>query len=90
MTTFHSLDCEETTMFCAFSSDVKLFSSRILDQAGSGHIPGRISRHKRKGLQVETGQGVIEVGEIQYPGKRRMASVDFLRGFDLPDGSILE
>jgi methionyl-tRNA formyltransferase len=38
---------------------------------------------------VETGQGVVGIREIQYPGKKRLGADDFLRGFSLPEGTLL-
>jgi methionyl-tRNA formyltransferase len=68
---------------------IKMFSPRILDEECLGTVPGRIVR-KRKGiLAIETGKGIIEIGEAQCPGKRRLPSKDFLMGFSLPEGAIL-
>jgi methionyl-tRNA formyltransferase len=68
---------------------IKMFSPRILDEECLDTVPGRIVR-KRKGiLAVETGKGIIEIGEAQCPGKKRLPSKDFLMGFSLPEGAIL-
>ena len=70
--------------------EVKLFSSRVATQARAGEgIPGRVIRPKDGGLIVETGQGALEIKEIQYPGKKRLPAADFLRGFELPEGTQL-
>ncbi|MDB9822480.1 methionyl-tRNA formyltransferase [Deltaproteobacteria bacterium] len=68
---------------------LKLFSSRVLNERGSDSVPGRVVRANRAGLHVESGKGVIEIGEVQYPGKKRLPSKDFLMGFSLPEGTIL-
>jgi methionyl-tRNA formyltransferase len=68
---------------------VKLFSPRILDEECHDPVPGRVMR-KRKGiLAIETGKGIIEIGEAQCPGKKRLPSKDFLMGFPLAEGVIL-
>ena len=41
------------------------------------------------GLTIACGTGAIEVTELQPEGKPRMAAADFLRGTDLPAGTIL-
>ena len=68
---------------------IKLFTPKILDRPHGDLIPGRVRNHAESGLAVETGNGIIEIGEIQYPGKKRLLCRDFLRGFSLPTGTIL-
>ncbi len=41
------------------------------------------------GLTIACGTGAIEITELQPEGKPRMAAADFLRGTDLPPGTIL-
>lgn len=41
------------------------------------------------GLTIACGTGAIEITELQPEGKPRMATADFLRGTDLPAGTIL-
>ena len=67
---------------------IKLFSSRILDEACSDTVPGRVVRKRKGSLVVETGKGIVEIGEVQYPGKKRLSSKDFLMGFPVPEGTI--
>jgi methionyl-tRNA formyltransferase len=68
---------------------VKLFSSRVVDEDRLDVVPGKVIRDEGGGLCVETGQGVIEVREIQYTGKKRLSVPDFLRGFSLTEGTVL-
>jgi len=68
---------------------IKLFSPRILDEECPDTVPGRVLRKKKGTLAVEAGKGVIEIGEAQCPGKKRLPSKDFLMGFPLPEGAIL-
>lgn len=69
--------------------ELKLFKSRVINEARSDGIPGRVMGEKDKRFRVETGRGVIEIGEVQFPGKKRLPAGDFLRGFSLPDGTVL-
>jgi len=68
---------------------IKLFSSRVIDESGPDVIPGRITALNRQEVVVEAGAGRIGVRELQIPGKKRLAAGDFLRGFPLPQGTIL-
>jgi len=69
--------------------EVKLFSSRVVDEDRLDVVPGRVVRHGGEGLLVETAQGRIEIKEMQYSGKKKLSAIDFLRGVSLPEGSIL-
>ena len=67
---------------------IKLFSSTVVDRSGLDGVPGRVVRHTKEAIHVDTGQGIIGIREIQYPGKKRLSIPDFLRGFPLPEGTI--
>ena len=67
---------------------IKLFSSTVVDRSGLDGVPGRVVRHTKEAIHVDTGQGMIGIREIQYPGKKRLSIPDFLRGFPLPEGTI--
>lgn len=69
--------------------ELKLFAARVEDANKPGEVPGRVLGAKAEGLLVETTQGVVEIREVQYPGRRRMPASEFLRGFSLPAGTIL-
>ena len=79
-----------TTLPASFCGDsaarkVKLFSPRVV--AGKG-APGEVLG-ARRALHIATGDGAIAFDEVQFPGKRRMAAADALRGRDLPLGTVL-
>ena len=67
---------------------IKLFSSTVVDERGLDGVPGRVVRHTNEAIHVDTGQGMIGIREIQYPGKKRLSISDFLRGFPLPEGTM--
>jgi methionyl-tRNA formyltransferase len=69
--------------------EIKLYSSRVPEEDGLGLTPGRVVNVDGGGLHVETGKGLVEIREVQYPGKKRMPASDFLRGFSLPEGTLL-
>jgi methionyl-tRNA formyltransferase len=59
---------------------VKLFSPIVIDKTIKSEKPGRIIVDDPNRFIVETGEGIIEIGEIQLPGKNRMAVKAFLTG----------
>jgi methionyl-tRNA formyltransferase len=67
---------------------IKLFASRILNPDARDLLPGRVAETE-KGLYIETGKGIIETREIQYPGKKRLPVQDFLRGFPVEKGAMM-
>jgi len=56
--------------------EVKLFGARLVEDRGA---PGEI-RTTGDGLRIATGQGAVQVGEVQPAGKARMAAAEWLRG----------
>jgi methionyl-tRNA formyltransferase len=60
----------------------------VVDEGRLDVVPGRVVRNREGGIYLETGKGIIEIKEIQYPGKKRLSVSDFLRGFSLPEGTL--
>jgi methionyl-tRNA formyltransferase len=69
-------------------NEIKMFSSRVEEGERPHAVPGRVVRSP-KGLTVETGGGAVEIREVQLTAKKRISAADFLRGFTLPDGTVL-
>ncbi len=69
--------------------ELKLFSPRAMDEKRLDVIPGRVVGNSEGALEVETGKGILQVRELQIPGKKRLAVGDFLRGFPLDKGTVL-
>ena len=61
----------------------KIWRTKPADLPADGKAPGDILRADGKGLLVKTGDGVIEVLELQAPAKKRMKAADYLRGHAL-------
>lgn len=57
----------------------KVWKTRITGEV-SDEQPGTVIRLGKKGFSVATGEGVIEILEIQPPSKKRMSAGDFVRG----------
>ena len=51
--------------------------------------PGTVLSADRDGVRVACGDGSLSIGELQLPGRKRLAADDFLRGCPLPAGTRL-
>jgi methionyl-tRNA formyltransferase len=56
--------------------EVKVFGARVVEGRGA---PGEIQKTD-DGLRITTGQGAVEVDEVQPAGKPRMSVADWVRG----------
>lgn len=74
--------------FCQ-GSEIKLYAATVASGPVRPGVPGLVRRQPGGRLFVETGEGVVEIREVQAPGKRRMPAADFLRGFHLEEGTLL-
>lgn len=57
-------------------------------EPGEG-VAGAVVAANQQGVHVACGEGVLRIGELQLPGKRRMGAGDFLRGHSLAIGTQL-
>lgn len=73
---------------CINGTKVKIFAGRVINKAGSGVI-GEVIKVEKDAFQVQTGEGILEISELQRPGKKRMAASEFLKGFMLHPGNLL-
>lgn len=67
----------------------KIWKSRITDYTGAGK-PGEIIALTNDGIIVGTGKGLLEILEIQAPGKKRIRVADYVRGNKLELHSYFE
>lgn len=65
---------------------LKLWRGLVLQSTGAAAAPGTILVVSSDGVDVQCGDGVLRVTELQRAGGRRMRSVDFLRGNTLSPG----
>lgn len=68
---------------------IKLFSPCVHDPLSSTDMPGKVIIEEGNRLLVATGKGMVAIGEIQFPGKKRMAVKDYLRGNAINPDTIL-
>lgn len=67
---------------------LKLARTLPLDEphaAASGTVLGA----DHQGVRIACGRGVLSIGELQLPGRRRLPAAEFLRGCALPAGTTL-
>lgn len=67
---------------------LKIFKSRIIKEPGDG-VPGEITAVLPSGFIVKTGDGALEILEVQKAGKKRIDAGEFLRGSSLKAGIML-
>jgi methionyl-tRNA formyltransferase len=66
---------------------IKAFSAIICRRNNGG--PGEVLRADPRGLLVGSGEGSVLLRDIQMEGKRRMSAAEFLRGHEIPPGTML-
>lgn len=66
---------------------LKFFDVEALEDHNKEYSPGQIIHITKKSFRVQTGDGSLEVFEVQPPGKRRMPSHAFLNGNKLEIGA---
>ncbi len=75
--------------FTSFSGEkFKIFSSQLVSDKEIG-VAGQVTGFTKDGFRVQTGQGILEITEVQKEGKKRISCSDFLKGFELAPGDIL-
>jgi methionyl-tRNA formyltransferase len=57
--------------------------------AAAAARPGEILAVEVDGVRIATGDGVLQVGQLQRPGGRRLAVAEFIRGHRLEPGDLL-
>ncbi len=67
---------------------MKVFSGKVINIVGGG-VVGEVISVKKDAFQVQTGDGILEITEVQRAGKKRMTTSEFLRGFTLYPGDLL-
>ena len=77
--------------YCRYAGGrLKVWKSRVCEEtAAVGAIPGRIARLSVEGFVVETGDGLLELLEVQPENKRRMKASECACGYSLQPGDRL-
>lgn len=61
---------------------LKVFASRVVSSTGSG-TPGSCRVEGKDRWLVQTGNGTLELLQVQLEGKKRIDAADFLRGYSV-------
>ena len=67
---------------------MKIWEADVAD-IDEGREPGTVIRVERDGFCVQTGRGSLKVRSLQIPGKKRMDTGAFLRGYQVDVGMVL-
>lgn len=67
---------------------VILSAEGTLEEGRKGAAPGTVLHVGRDIFTVQTKEGVLAVSELQIPGKKRMDTGSFLRGYTLEAGTV--
>ena len=65
----------------------KIWRTRVISEDDNQGIPGEVIQKTRQGFMVATGNGILEILELQAPGKKRMPAMDYLRGHTISEYS---
>ena len=68
---------------------LKIWAAEVCDGSNEA-MPGTVVAVDKNSFSVQTGSGVLRVTEVQPQGKRRMSAEEYLRGYRLEQGLVLE
>lgn len=68
---------------------LKIWEADVLSQDTS-YPQGTVVKVDKTSIQVQTGEGILVLREVQLEGKKRMPVDAFLRGYDLKQGMVLK
>lgn len=68
---------------------MKIWAAQVAEEYSESACPGTVVRVEKESFLVQTGEGLLRVKELQIPGKKRMETGAFLRGYALSEGTVL-
>lgn len=76
---------------------MKIWKAKVVPQADfdvtidvlKKTVPGTVVTVEKEHFLVQTGDGLLAVEELQIPGKKRMETSAFLRGYTFEEGTVL-
>jgi len=72
---------------------IKVWAAHVETDTGAdagAAVPGQVLAVGPQGIRVMTGDGVLVLDELQRAGGKRLPAADFLRGFALTPGQVLD
>lgn len=67
---------------------MKIWDAKVMEGSTCA-VPGTITKVEKDAFYVQTGDGLLQICELQIPGKKRMDAGAFLRGYQVKEGAIL-
>ncbi|WP_122643459.1 methionyl-tRNA formyltransferase [Luxibacter massiliensis] len=69
---------------------LKIWEARACPQEQKIHPaePGTVLAAEKDSLAVQTGEGILYIRQLQIPGKKRMETSSFLRGYHIETGTV--
>lgn len=68
---------------------LKIWDADVVDSHQKEVNPGVITAVTKDAFLVQTGEGILAIKELQLEGKKRMSTGEFLRGYSIQEGTIL-
>lgn len=69
-------------------TNMKIFKAHIVNEK-CNEQPGKILSVDKTGIKVKTGDGIIVIEEIQFPGSRAMRVSEFIKGNNIDEKIVL-
>lgn len=76
--------------YCEHHTLLKVWQTNVISTGEAYSQPGRIAEISSAGIIVETGNGKIELRELQPANKRRISALEYARGYNISVGEILK
>lgn len=67
---------------------MKIWEADVVDRQTDA-APGTVVEVTKQTFSVQTGEGLLKVKALQIPGKKRMETDAFLRGYQVEEGEVL-
>ena len=67
---------------------MKIWRAEAEGEGAGAREPGTVVSVGKDDFAVQTGSGLLRVYELQIPGKKRMETGAFLRGYALEEGTV--
>ncbi len=69
---------------------MKIWEAEVVEGTGNeGDVPGTVVSVEKNSINVLTGEGILKIKALQIPGKKRMDTGAFLRGYSVAQGTKL-
>lgn len=68
---------------------MKIWKAMVVENIESAETAGTVIQVEKDGFTVKCGENGLKILELQIPGKKRMDAGAFLRGYEMPVGTVL-